>query len=336
MNLSATLTEVIAIEDASQVGQARRRAQQIAASIGFDATDAGRVALVVTELATNLLKHARLGEMHLRQVPCAGGQGIEVLAVDRGPGFDAERCLHDGFSTGGTQGIGLGAVSRQAQVFDLYSDHRGSVVMARLFSRGTKPVDLRFGISQHAQRNESACGDTWHLALDRKRISVLVVDGLGHGEDAAVAAQAGARAFAEHPFDGPDQLIADMHRSMQGTRGGAVAVLQLDVDSGGLSFAGIGNIGARIIAPQGTRGLASHPGIVGVQYRKTHTFSYPDAGGQLLVMFSDGLQSRWDLQDYPGLPFLHPAIIAAVLYRDFCRGRDDVTILVMQLEMPDE
>ena len=335
LNLPGTLTEVIAIEDASQVGQVRRRALQIAAAIGLDAADAGRAALVVTELATNLLKHARLGEMHLRVVPAGGPLGLEALAVDRGPGFDAQRCLRDGFSTGGTQGIGLGAVSRQAQVFDVYADHRGSVVLARIYPRGFHH-DLPFGVSHHAQRSEAVCGDTWHLAVNSRRISALVVDGLGHGEDAAVSAQVGAAAFAEHPFDAPDSLISDMHRSMQGTRGGAVAIAQFDLGDASLKFCGIGNIGARLISAAGSRGMASHPGIVGVQFRKTHTFDYADAGDHLLVMFSDGLQSRWDLQDYPGLLFQHPAIVAAVLHRDFCRGRDDVTILALKLEMANE
>ena len=336
LNLPGTLTEVIAIEDASQVGQVRRRALQIAAAIGFDATDAGRAALVVTELASNILKHARLGEMHLRVVPGGAGLGLEATAVDRGPGFDVQRCLRDGFSTGGTQGIGLGALSRQAQVFDVYTDERGAVVLSRVFPRSLPVNDLRFGVSHHAQRHQLACGDTWHLALNGTGMSVLVVDGLGHGEEAARAAGAGAAMFAEQAFDAPEAVIADMHRNMQGTRGGAVAIAQFNGAQGSLKFAGIGNIGARLISPVGSRGMASHPGIVGVQFRKTHTFDYPGAAGQLLVMFSDGLQSRWDLQDYPGLLFQHPGVVAAVLQRDFCRGRDDVTIVVLHLEMPNE
>lgn len=336
LNLAGTVTEVIAVEDVSQVGQARRRALQIAAAIGLDSGDAGRAAPVVTELATNLLKHAQLGELHLRVVASVAMQGLEALAVDRGPGFDTRRCLRDGFSTGGTQGIGLGAVSRQAQIFDVYTDHRGSVVLARIYPRGFKGENLRFGVSHHAQRSEAVSGDTWHLAVDSRRISALVVDGLGHGEDAAVSAQAGAAAFAEYPFNAPDSLVADMHRSMQGTRGGAVAIAQFDLHNASLKFSGIGNIGARLISPAGSRGMASHPGIVGVQFRKTQTFDYPDSTGHMLIMFSDGLQSRWDLQDYPGLMFQHPGIIAAVLHRDFCRGRDDETILVVQLEIVDD
>ena len=79
----------------------------------------------------------------------------------------------------------------------------------------------------------------------------------------------------------------------------------------------------------------SHPGIVGVQFRKAQPFDYAEVAGQLLILYSDGLQSRWNLSDYPGLVYRHPALIAAILHRDFCRGRDDVTVFVIALEAID-
>jgi anti-sigma regulatory factor (Ser/Thr protein kinase) len=330
MKLQGSTTRVLPIEDDSQVGHARRIAQGMAVQLGFDETDAGRVALVATELATNLLKHARHGALHLRSLPGQGGTGIELIAVDRGPGFDPGECLTDGFSTGGTQGTGLGALRRQAQQFDVYSDSRGSVVLAQLFARHVLPLPLRFGVSQHSLNDDPACGDVWYLAAEERRVSALVIDGIGHGEDAERAGLAGAVAFAGAPFIDASASIAEMHHAMNGTRGGAVAVALYD--GGKLRFAGIGNIGACLITAQKSRGLASHPGIVGSQYRKCQVFDYPTEEDQLLIMYSDGLQSRWNLRDYPGLVHRHPAVIAALLHRDFCRGRDDVTVMVVALE----
>jgi len=332
MNIGSSLTQVLAIEDSSQVGHARRTAQQLAQRHGFDETDAGRVALVATELASNILKHAACGEIHLRVLPRASGAGIEILAVDRAQGFDLQACLSDGFSTGGTQGIGLGAISRQAQVFDAYADSRGAVLLARLYPREDKRPDQRMGVSQHSLRNDPACGDIWHVAYDGSRISALVIDGLGHGEDAELAARAGEKVFATSSFNAPLLLLEDIHQAMNGTRGGALAIAQFDAHRNALNYVGIGNIGACLIAPDRSRGLASHPGIVGGQYRKAQPFDYAQVNGQLLIMYSDGLQSRWNLQDYPGLVYRHPAVIAALLHRDFCRGRDDVTVLVIALE----
>ncbi|MGE8149708.1 ATP-binding protein [Pseudomonas vancouverensis] len=332
MTLSGSLTQVLAIEDSSQIGHARRTAQKLAEKHGLDATDAGRVALVATELASNILKHAARGEIHLRVLPRKNGAGIEMLAIDRAQGFDLQACLTDGFSTGGTQGIGLGAVSRQTEVFDVYADARGAVLLTRVYPREDKAADRRFGISQHSLHDDPACGDVWHLAYDGARISALVIDGLGHGEDAEKAARAGESAFAPIPFASPVQLLEEMHIAMTATRGGAAAVAQFDAGRDGLTFAGIGNIGACLVTADKSRGLASHPGIVGVQFRKAQPFDYAQVNGQLLIMYSDGLQSRWNLQDYPGLVHRHPAVIAAVLHRDFCRGRDDVTVLVIALE----
>jgi anti-sigma regulatory factor (Ser/Thr protein kinase) len=325
-------TVVLLIEEASQVGHARRMAQQLAAPHGFDEEDGGRLALVVTELATNILKHAGRGELHLRTVAGSGATGIEVAAVDRGPGFSLVDGMRDGFSTTGTKGNGLGAVVRLSQVFDAYADHRGAVLVARLYPRRADTHDIRFGVSQHALHDDPACGDTWRLALRDGVVAAVVVDGLGHGPDAARAADAGADAFALRPFAGPAEAIGDMHMAMSGSRGGAVGVAQFDGQSCLLTFAGVGNIAAALVSPTASRGMASHPGIVGGQFRKAGHFDYPDAGGQLLVMHSDGLQSRWRLTDYPGLWHRHPAVIATLLHRDFSRGKDDVTVLVIALE----
>lgn len=332
MNIDGSMTQVLPIEDSSQIGHARRTAQHLAEHNGFDATDAGRVALVATELASNILKHATRGELHLRVLPRPTGAGIEMIAIDRANGFDLDACLADGFSTRGTQGIGLGAMSRQADVFDAYADTRGSVLLTRFYPRSDKAADQRFGVSQHSLHDDPACGDVWHLAFDGPRISALVIDGLGHGEDAERGARAGEKTFARSPFDTPVLLLEDIHRSMIGSRGGALAIAQFDDSANALKFVGIGNIGACLIAPDKSRGLASHPGIVGGQYRKAQPFDYAHVNGQLLIMYSDGLQSRWNLQDYPGLVHRHPAVIAALLHRDFCRGRDDVTVLVIALE----
>jgi anti-sigma regulatory factor (Ser/Thr protein kinase) len=332
VTLRSSLTQVLPIDDSSQIGYARRIAQTLAERCGFDATDAGRVALIVTELASNILKHAGRGELHLRVLPGGLQAGVEILAVDRGPGFDPHVCMADGFSSQGTQGIGLGAIFRQAQVFDVYSDAQGSVVLARCYSRTDKVQDLRFGVSQHSLRDDPACGDVWGLAIAGSRISALMIDGLGHGEEAEAAGLAGAAIFHQQPFTALHTLLDDMHLAMRGTRGGAVALSQFDASEGRLRFLGIGNIGASLIDVEKSRGLTSHPGIVGLQYRKPQAYEYSQSNGQLLVLYSDGLQSRWSLGGYHGLRYRHPAIIAALLHRDFCRGRDDVTVMAIALE----
>ena len=78
----------LAITDESRIAQARRCASAMALNLGFNQNDVGRAALVATEAATNLSNHAQKGEPMIR----AAGDGLEILALDRGPGMaDAER-----------------------------------------------------------------------------------------------------------------------------------------------------------------------------------------------------------------------------------------------------
>ena len=333
MNVYGSTTQVFLLDESSQIGGTRRGAQLAAEKAGFNEEDAGRVALLATELASNVLKHAERGSLHLRLVPGRASVGVELISIDQGPGFDLAGCLADGYSTGGTQGIGLGAVSRMAQVFDAYTDQRGSVVMARVYPGPSgRADDIPLGVSQHSLGGDPACGDAWHVAFDDTRMCAVVIDGLGHGPDAERAALAGTQAFAFDPFLSPDELMTSIHQSMTGTRGGAVAIAQFDARRDELSFVGVGNISASLEAIETSRGLPSHPGIVGAQFRKTHSLKYQRAAGVLLIMHSDGLQTRWRLSEYPGLWQRHPAVIAAVLCRDYSRGRDDVTVLVVALE----
>jgi hypothetical protein len=263
--------------------------------------------------------------------------GLEVMAVDRGPGMpDVGRCLTDGFSSGGTAGQGLGAVRRLASEFDIFSTAPGgTVIVARVLKSDPerqRAAKFQWGAVNLPDPRERACGDTWRLASHQDGLALLVADGLGHGEFAAQAAEAAADAFIAQPHSPPAEVLAAADRKMRGTRGAAVACANWNLASGGLAFAGVGNIAASLRAGDFSkgRGLISHNGTVGVEMRKLQAFDYEAPPGTLLILHSDGLQSRWTFDPYPGLMQRHPALIAGVLYRDFYRGRDDVTVCVLR------
>lgn len=329
MNFRGHVTRMVAVEEVSQVGQARREALALASALQFDEVDAGRVALAATELATNLMRHGGGGRLYLSRVEGRGFPGVELLTFDAGPGFNLVSSLPDGVSTGGSQGLGLGAIRRQSSLFDAWSDARGCIVVARIYpSRAPADVDRAYGAVRLPVRDEQACGDAWHLGVEGKRVTLTLIDGLGHGIDAAEAAQAGTAAAAARSGVDAEALIGHLHAAMSGTRGGAVAVAS--IEEGTLTFAGIGNISGSLLSDDASRGLASMPGIVGAQFRKVQAFRLHAVPGSLLLMHSDGLQSRWNLRDYPGLQYRHPALIVAVLQRDFDRGRDDVCIVAVR------
>jgi anti-sigma regulatory factor (Ser/Thr protein kinase) len=331
---------LISVSDQSGVGESRRQINSLAEEAGFDEPTRGKAAIIATELATNLVRYAQRGEMLLRWVAGHGKKWIEVLAIDRGPGMrDVERCLEDGFSSGGTSGTGLGAVRRLATEFDLYSaPATGTVVLARLHEKppGLGPASpFRWGVINRPAPHETECGDVWRIAERPGELAITIADGLGHGPLAAAAAQEGASAFDADPFASPSSILQTSDRRMRGTRGAAMAAARFTAVGGLLKYAGVGNIAARLGGCNGEpgRGLVSHNGTVGVQIHKIQEFDYTCPPQGLFVMHSDGLQSRWTLEPYPGLMFRHPAVIAGVLYRDFTRAHDDLTVAVVRVSL---
>src|SRR5262249_53422954 len=108
----------------------------------------------------------------------------------------------------------------------------------------------------------------------------------------------------------------------------AVAVAAVDAKAARIEFGGIGNISACVVSDAVSRSMVSHNGTAGVSARKIGTFTYDWPLNGLALIHSDGLSSHWRLDRFPGLARRHPSLIAGVLYRDFSRGRDDVTVLV--------
>jgi anti-sigma regulatory factor (Ser/Thr protein kinase) len=328
---------VFAVTESSQVGEARREAARLAALLGFDETGCGKVSLVVTEAANNLVKHARNGLILLQPLEQGAVAGIEILALDQGPGMvDVSRCRGDGFSTAASPGNGLGAIARLADFMDIYSIPTGTALLARLWDRCKKPL-LLGGRMHHAaislpKQGQDVCGDAWAVQEDSQRTLLMIVDGLGHGPLAAEAARTAVRAFRNNASLGTADILQTIHAALRSTRGAAVAVAAVDFDAQEVRFAGAGNIAGTVLVNGGSRSLVSHNGIVGHEVRKFQEFSYAFPPTATLVMHSDGLATRWNLNAYPGLVARDPALIAAFLYRDFQRGRDDVTVLVAQAQ----
>lgn len=333
-------TLLLPVDDASQVGEVRRSVARLTALLGFDETGAGRAAIVATELATNLVKHARGGGRVLVQpVERDGALGIELLSLDGGPGMaNVGRCLRDGFSTAGSPGTGLGAIGRAADTFEIHSAPGvGTALLARLWvpsaaARALTPSPVG-GVAVPSP-GEEVCGDAWAwLALPDGRTRLVMADGLGHGPEAHAASTAAVRLFLEHRQWSPAEALEGMHDALRGTRGAAVVVVELSPKAGELRYAGVGNVAAATVvpaAPDEGRNLASIPGIVGHEMRRVQEWTLPWPAGALLVVHTDGVNSRWSLDRYPGLASRDPALVSGVLFRDFVRGRDDATVAVVR------
>jgi anti-sigma regulatory factor (Ser/Thr protein kinase) len=324
---------IIRVTDPTHAGEARRHAAVLADHAKLGERESGSLAIAVTEMATNLVKHAGNGTIVVEGIAHNGSSGVRVLALDKGPGIrDVTTALRDGFSTAGTGGNGLGAIKRLSNVFDIYTaPGLGTAVLAEFWPSKKTSQDLsplEVGVVSVPIKGEDVCGDGWGVRTNGESILLMVVDGLGHGILAADAAREAERIFGRASTNAPTPILQDSHNALKKTRGAAMAVCSLHFGKQLASFAGVGNIGSSIVSPHGSRGMASHNGIVGHQMEKIQEFTFPWGADSILVMYSDGLKSSWDLTAYPGIWSKHPGLIAGLLLRDFTRDRDDVTVLI--------
>jgi anti-sigma regulatory factor (Ser/Thr protein kinase) len=326
------MTHRLPVTDVSGVAAARRETVRLATAQGFDETDAGRVAIVVTELGNNLCRHGKGGELLVNAGDDEGA--LMLLALDRGPGMaDIATCLRDGYSTAGTPGTGLGAARRQADAFDIWSaPGAGTAVLARFRRRRTAaPPPPRMAAISVPKPGETVCGDSWDVAEDARGAALLVADGLGHGPLAAEAAREARRLFraARNGADAasPAATLSRIHAGLRHTRGAAVAAAHIEPGSGQVLYSGIGNIAGTLLCAGQSKRMVSHNGTAGQIASRVQDFTYPCAA-PVIVMHSDGLSASWPPERYLPLAGRDPALLAGLLYRDHARGRDDATVLV--------
>ena len=328
------------IGEPSEIATARRAACDLARTLGFNETATGEVAIVVTEAGTNITKYAGSGEILLRKaLRHDGAVGIEILALDQGPGIShLSLSMQDGQSTAGSYGIGLGTMGRLADQFGIYTAAgQGTVICLAFWGKPDAAFasGCDIGVVCLPLAGETMSGDAWSVRREGRKVTVLLADGLGHGPLAATASEAACLTLAS-PLDTAGQVIRKAHIALQRTRGAAVGVACLDDDADDMVFAGVGNIAGCLLDEGKTHRLISDHGIVGSNLHKVREVAAPWSSRALLIMHSDGIRSRWDVDRYPGLALLSPALIAAVIYRDFNRRNDDVTVLVCRQHGGDE
>lgn len=317
------------VETSSTASAVRRAAERLGRQLDLGDRRIADLAIVAAELTSNLVKHADDGVLLLRPVRCGGEAGVELVAIDSGPGMaDLTASARDGHSTAGTLGIGLGAITRQADWYDAYSrPGRGTVLAVQVWPAPTPEPAWAAGLTRPLA-GETRCGDGYAVRLADGRAQLLLCDGLGHGPLAAAATEAAVTAFRDAPVGPPKTVVEHLHRSMSHTRGAALAVAELDPSAGLLRYSGLGNIAAAVVDEGKRRGMVSLPGIAGHQRPVVRQYDYPFGGHALLVMHTDGVTDRWQLGDYPGLTGHSPLLTAATILRDCGVRRDDAGVLV--------
>lgn len=324
------------VVDPSHVGEVRRAAREFARKAGGNEGQVERTAIVATEMATNIIKHAGGvgGIVVTDRFSDAQGTGVELLAIDKGPGIaNIAASLADGYSTAGSAGTGLGAISRQADIFAIYSrSGLGTVISARfVLAPPGSSATTDVGVVRDTYPGETVCGDGWASSTGPRGPALFVVDGSGHGPLAAHAADTAIDIFGKNAGDDCAVLVERIHRGLAPTRGAALAVARIDTARKIICFVGVGNIAGSLLQGSETSQMVSHNGTAGHVAPRIREFTYPFSSPPSVILHSDGLSNRWRIADYPGLAACHPSLIAGILFRDFRRPRDDATIAVMRL-----
>lgn len=324
----------LSLTDKSGVADVRRRATHMAHLLGLSDKLQADAALIVTEAATNILKYAGHGEITLKNFQEGTSQGLEIIALDRGPGItNLVSARTDGFSTAGSLGAGLGTMERLSTLFDIYSiPGLGTGLLARIASTRDSASDrFQIGAKSTPKLGQDVCGDAWGVRRVGANLWAALLDGLGHGPLAAEASNRAISVFLQADVsDQPADLLRRVHQGIKTTRGAVMAVAMFDTDKAVMSFAGVGNIVGIVSSGDEAQHLISTDGTVGYNMRTVRPSDVAWKKGSVYVATTDGLSTRWNLNRHPGLTDRHPSLIANVLHRDFARDADDATIIVVK------
>ncbi len=305
------------IRHRSDVGAVRRHARS-----HIQSADGGelraRVSLCITELGTNLFRHARNGRL-------LHGPGLlpgswHVFSVDDGPGFDAlHKALQDGWSSQGSMGTGLGAVRRLAEEFAVAGEGR-TVIHAGLgnVSRGSIAVVI-------PHRNEMRAGDAWVATRSRRGIRVALFDGAGKGPLARASSIAACEVVRDTSHEVPlETTLTQVHEAIQPLRRPVVGSI-IDIRRSVVRAVTVGAAPPDLIGGGGHRTFHTVDGLIGRSIRVSAASTRAREPGDHLVLRSDGAGSLAVGADTT--PF---DVISHALWG--YDGRDDLTCIGLDLD----
>ncbi|PBJ10091.1 SpoIIE family protein phosphatase [Flavobacterium sp. ACN6] len=324
------------IDDRSLIAFIKREIHNLALQLGFTPHRAAETDIIVAELTSNLIKYANGGELLYRAHLENGYNEIEIYCLDKGVGFEnVAKIMNDGYSSSNTLGHGLGSIKRLSNDFQIYSmKNWGCVQYVRICEKPNLELPaLQTGISHAAiavnYPGEKICGDGYHIKYSTRGFQIFVGDGLGHGESAGEAIQAAIKIFKQSAETEPSAILRDIHSRVKKTRGLVGTIASVDYKSETWNICGIGNINTRIYNGLENKTYTPYNGIIGHNIPRTlNSTIVPYKRHQIIVMHSDGLRTRWNLNDMTSILKQSSSIIASALFKENVRGTDDATILV--------
>ncbi|HTL10726.1 MAG TPA: ATP-binding protein [Chitinophagaceae bacterium] len=323
------------LPDRSYQALVRSQLRQLAITAGFEGHRLGEIEIIIAEITSNIVKHTTKGGVILAKKLAGPEAGIEFIAIDDGPGMRrSAKMMEDGNSTTKTLGQGLGAIRRLSAVFDMFSLMGwGTVLFSRSYIDKQKaPPSSVFEINAIcvAKKDQLLCGDAWSARVQGKKTKIALIDGLGHGAPAHAASSLAVEKLDHYSRLSPVEELQALHNELKKTRGAVVTIAHIDHGNNQLLYSGVGNISMKLLTPAIAKGCFSYNGIVGhimPGFLNNQSFICNEKT-DVLIMHSDGIGTRWDVNKYPGILQHHSVLLCAALYKDADRGTDDSTVLV--------
>ncbi|MBR9841488.1 MAG: SpoIIE family protein phosphatase [Rhodobacteraceae bacterium] len=330
------MNQWVEIDDRSAVAVVRRLARRLGAEIGLPETRVDELAIVATEATTNILRYAERGRALIELVRSPGPELITMVFTDRGPGIsDIDRMFQDGESSTDSAGLGLGAIVRLSDTFDIFSSpENGTTIVCTFRGRGER---MDVGVEAVGLRvchpHETSCGDDYQIRQLPRATDVLLCDGLGHGPAAAEAAAevTGAAVAAGGLSSEPGKLMRRITETLVGRRGAVAALVHVAQPQMEMRYCGLGNISTLLIGAQGVRRMAVRDGRIGATATRGYEETVQLEAGDLVILHSDGLKTLRESHFPPGLLKKSPLLIAGFFLDRAFRGRDDASIVVMRI-----
>lgn len=326
------------VEDRSYLSFIKREIHSLIAKTKFESMRAGELDIVVSELLSNVIKHAGGGEIFYKLSESENNSTVfEIYCIDSGPGNNnMGKMMKDGASSSNTLGHGLGAIDRLSNFFQIYSMAEwGTVAYAKiLMDEAQKKVvqprnEIHIDTLQVCMPGENVCGDGYQMKKVNDETQIFLGDGLGHGPNAHEAVQTAIQAFNQCTENEPTDILRYIHQKVKKTRGlvGSIAIYNHIKKE--WKTCGVGNITTRFYEGLMSKKVMSHNGIIGLNIPAImNTHVLPNAEYQHIFMYSDGIRNHWDLHQYPAILKCAPAIMAAAIFKDNARRNDDMTLLV--------
>jgi phosphoserine phosphatase RsbX len=192
---------------------------------------------------------------------------------------------------------------------------------------------VEYGVAKSIFAGQGESGDRHAVCCGRDGILIAAMDGIGHGQQAANAAEAALAILKAHPDEPVISLMEQCHESLRTTRGVVLSLAAIDPKHGMMTWIGVGNVQGVLMRAGARKGsvqevLLLRGGVVGSQLPALQAAVLPIAKGDTLVFVTDGIRGEF-VECLSALE--SPQRAADKILNQYGRGNDDALVLVVRL-----